>query len=318
VEQSLMPARWTPDSRHTNPTRQRGRRLIRLPNRHEPDAQARAIPLRDNAMLLDAEELIEQAYFFRTLRERLTQNIPAQEVLVSVRDEILATTRLPIAIEFLNAELRHAGVMGPAMERLNHYFTPFQAFIVGQAEEAGSKFSTELALSVLEREADYKARGATRPGLFTFQFETLCRNRLGYDQGLHMMADDPLYDEPWHSWIRKLPSQLGVVDFGDLVYARSEYAQMERRRRQPDSLPKHPVLFGEKEGRIAKANHGKDPLYLFAALQRQLGYPAVPRPSPPDSAINLVASLDRKVQQLEVRLKLVEGELRGDLDISQF
>ena len=38
-----------------------------------------------------------------------------------------------------------------------------------------------------------------------------------------------------------------------------------------------PPLFGEKEGKIAKASRGRDPLFLFAALQRQLGYPEVPR-----------------------------------------
>ena len=93
---------------------------------------------------------------------------------------------------------------------------------------------------------------------------------------------------------------------------------MELRRRDPEHTPKHPVLFGEKEGRIAKANHGKDPLYFFAALQRQLGYPAVPRPTPSDPTANLLQVLDRKLQQLEIRLKLFEGEIKGDLDLSQF
>jgi hypothetical protein len=267
---------------------------------------------------LEPEEYVEQAYFFRTLRERIAQSMPTQEILSRVRDEILATTRLPMAIDFLNAELKHAGVMGPAMQRLGHYFTPFQAFVMNQAESEQARLSTELAMAVLEREADYKARGPTRAGLFSYQFETLCRNRLGYDQGLHNMAQDPAYDESWRSWIRKLPAQLGVVDFADLLYARSEFAQLERRRRNPDALPKDPVLFGEKEGRIAKANHGKDPLFLFAALQRHLGYPAVPRPSPADQAGNAVMALDRKLQALEIRLKLIESEMKGDLDISQF
>jgi RNAse (barnase) inhibitor barstar len=267
---------------------------------------------------LGAEEYIEQSYFFRTLRERLAQNMPTQESLARVRDEILATTRLPMAIEFLNAELKHTGVMGPAMQQLGHYFTPFQAFVMGQAETEGAKFSMELALSVLEREAEYKARGPTPPGLFSFQFETLCRNRLGYDLGLHRMAEDPAYDDSWRAWIRRLPAQLGVIDFADLLYARSEFAQIELRRRNADAKPKNPVLFGEKEGRIAKANHGKDPLYLFAALQRQLGYPAVPRPTPLDPTANLILVLDRKMQQIEARLKIIEGEMKGELDIAQF
>ena len=271
-----------------------------------------------NTSVLETEEYIEQAYFFRTLRERLGQNMPTQEILARVRDEILATTRLPMAIDFLNAELKHAGVIGPAMERISHYFTPYQAFVIGQSETEVSKFSMELALAVLEREADYKARGPTKPGLFTYQFESLCRNRLGYDAGLHRMADDPMFDEDWRAWIRKLPGQLGVVDFADLLYARSEFAHAEQRRRNPDYTPKHPPLFGEREGRIAKASHGKDPLYLFAALQRQLGYPIVPRPTPADPTANLLLVLDRKLQQFEARLKLIEGELKGELDLSQF
>jgi hypothetical protein len=204
------------------------------------------------------------------------------------------------------------------MERIGHYFTLYQAFVMGQSETESSKFSTELALAVLEREADYKARGPTKAGLFTYQFETLCRNRLGYDAGLQSMAGDPMYDEDWRTWIRKLPGQLGAVDFSDLLYARSEFAMIEARRRNPDYEAKHTVLFGEKEGRIAKANHGRDPLFLFAALHRQLGYPIVPRPTPPDPTANLVQVLDRKLQQFEARLKLLEGELKGDLDLSQF
>jgi hypothetical protein len=115
-----------------------------------------------------------------------------------------------------------------------------------------------------------------------------------------------------------LPGQLGVVDFSDLLYARSDFAHIEMRRRNPDYTPKHTVLFDEREGRIAKANHGKDPLFFFAALQRQLGYPIVPRPTPPDPTANLLQVLDRRLQQFEAKLKLLEGEIKGDLDLSQF
>ncbi len=272
----------------------------------------------ETANLLGTEDHIEQAYFFRTLRDRIAQNMPTQEVLARVRDEILTTTRLPMAIDFLAAELKHAGVMGPAMERLSHYFTPFQAFVFSQSETEGSKLSTEMALAVLEREADYKARGATPAGLFIYQFETLCRTRLGYDVGLEKMAGDPMFNDDWRPWIRKLRIQLGVVDFADLLYARSEFAVLQLRRRNGDYQPKHPVLFGEREGRIARANRGKDPLLFFAALQRQLGYPIVPRPTPADQTGNLLQSLDRKILQLEARLKIVESEVKGELDISQF
>jgi hypothetical protein len=86
---------------------------------------------------LGREEYVEQAHFFRALAERLEVNVPAQEVLASVREEVLATTKLPLAIEFLLGELRHEGVLGPAVARLPHYFTPFQAVTIRFARWAG-------------------------------------------------------------------------------------------------------------------------------------------------------------------------------------
>ena len=46
--------------------------------------------------MLSREEYIEQAYFFRTLRERLGENLPAQEILTQIHEELLSTTRLPL------------------------------------------------------------------------------------------------------------------------------------------------------------------------------------------------------------------------------
>ena len=55
--------------------------------------------------LLDREEYIEQAHFFRVFAERLRENIPSQEILVTVQEEILSTTKLPMAIDFLRSEI---------------------------------------------------------------------------------------------------------------------------------------------------------------------------------------------------------------------
>ncbi len=93
------------------------------------------------------------------------------------------------------------------------------------------------------------------------------------------MAADPFYTEDWQDYILTLRSRLGDVDFADLIFVRSEYFVKERTRLNPDFVPKFPPLFGEKEGKIARANRGRDPMYLFSALQRQLGYPEVPRPA---------------------------------------
>ena len=48
---------------------------------------------------------------------------------------------------------------------------------------------------MLEREAEYRGQGASPQGIFLYQFETLCRNRLGYDRGLEAIAADSIFDE---------------------------------------------------------------------------------------------------------------------------
>ena len=52
--------------------------------------------------------------------------IPTQVVLASIHEEILAITRLPMAIQFLTTELKHSGVLASGFARLPHYFKPFQ------------------------------------------------------------------------------------------------------------------------------------------------------------------------------------------------
>jgi hypothetical protein len=101
-----------------------------------------------------------------------------------------------------------------------------------------------------------------------------------------------------------------------------EYWRIERRdaelagRAAP--APDRPLLFGEKEGRIARANRGKDPLFFFAALQRQLSYPEVPRPPRPRPADDSPALLARRLERVEMRIKLLEEEGRGGIDLSRF
>jgi len=271
-----------------------------------------------NGKPLDREEYIEQAYFFRTLRERLAASVPTQEVLERIDQEILSTTRLPYAVQFLAAEIKHTGLLSSGFARLPHYFTPFQAFIVRGTEEEARRFQIDLALLVLEREAEYRAGQPTLPGLFVYQFEVLSRNRLGYDEGLTAMAADPFYDRDWSEYLDFVRRQVGLVDFADLIYARSELYVREQRRGDPGYEPPLPPLFGEKEGKIARANHGRDPLYLFAALQRQLNYPEVPRPKSRDEQGGRLEALQAQLRELEKRLRLLEGEVRGKVDLSEF
>lgn len=262
--------------------------------------------------ILEREEYIEQAYFYRTLNERMQQGMSTQELLAAVRQELLATSKLPLALDFLRTELKHTGGFATAMARMDHYFTAFQTFVIREAERQEGRFDFRIALEILEREAKYRSENATRQGIFFFQFEALCRNRLGYDAGLEAMAADPIYDEGWSQWILTVRRQVGLIDLADMVYVRSEYYRMTH-----EDMDKA-VLFGEKEGKIALANRRKDPIYLFSALARHLGYPSVPRPKPPTDEENLVPLLRQRIERLEMRVRLMEEELRGGINLAKF
>jgi hypothetical protein len=266
----------------------------------------------------DRDECIEQAYFFRTLRERVQAENAAQDVLQSVAEEVLTTTRLPMAIQFLATEMKHTGQLATGFAKLPHYFTPFQRFVVRQSEEDKRKFPFLVALQVLEREATYKAGTPTHAGLFVYQFEAITRNKLGYGDGLVAMSEEPFYPPEWRENANIVRRQIGIVEFAELVYLRSEQYLIDRRREHPDYSPSLPPLFGEKEGKIAKASRGRDPLFLFAALQRQLGYPEVPRPARKDDAGVKVEQLERKVKELDTRVRILEAEARGTFDPTQF
>jgi len=268
--------------------------------------------------VLDREEYIEQAYFFRTLRERLEYKMPTQQILDHLPQEILSTTRLPMAVQFIASELKHTGLLSSGFSKLPHYFTPFQAFVMHNTEDEKKKFSIEIGMLILEREALYRAGTPTPQGLFVFEFEALSRNRLGYDEGLRCMQQDAFFDDAWRGYLDMVWRQVGVVDFADLLYVRSELYVTDQRRLDPGYAPPVPALFGEKEGKIAKANRGRDPLYLFAALQRQLGYPEVPRSRPKEDPLVQVEALKAKIRELETRLKLLESEVKGRIDLSEF
>jgi hypothetical protein len=269
--------------------------------------------------MLEREEYIEQAHLFRTLSERLPENVPMQELLDHVKQEILSTTRLPLAIDFLLTELRHIGMMSTAMERLPHYFTPFQTYVMREAEAERGRFDLRIAVDILRHEAEYRAKSPVPQAMFMFQFECLCRNRLKYDPGLGAVAGDLIYDDAWRQWINELRLRIGMVDFADMIYVRSQFNVVHRTRPgEPPPEPEKPILFSEKEGKIAWANRRKDPLYLFAALQRHLGYPVVPRPKRPDESLNLLPLLNLQVQRMEARIKLLEDEARGGIDITKF
>jgi hypothetical protein len=289
---------------------------------------------------LPREEYIEQAHFFSVLAQRMAENSPAQEILDAMREEVLATTKLPMAIDFLLSELRHQGSFAPGMQKLSHYFTPFQCYVMSEAENDRRRFDLRIGLLVLAREAKYRAaEHVSRQGLFVYQFETLCRNRLSYDQGIEAMSHDPSFDETWREWILTVRRQIGLVELADLIYVRSDFYVLQEQRAGRSPTPvedtestglrsslrdgarqpaRNFVLFGVQEGRIAWANRKKDPLLLFAALHRHLDYPEVPRSERVDPEERLLPVLARRLEQVEARLRLLEEEQRGGIDLTRF
>ena len=266
--------------------------------------------------VLAVEEYVEQAYLFKALMERTSADEPLQDLLGYLREEVLATTKLPMAVDFLLAEVKQLGTMASAMKRIAHYFTPFQCFLVASAEEDHSRFQMETALHLLYHDAQLRSEQANHVSMFFHQFETLCRNSLDYDLGLQAIAVDPIYDEVWQKWILEIRHKLGIVDIADLVYLHSEHYMASKRE---DDEPCDPLLFGEKEGRIALANRTKETHYLFLALQRQLGYPPIPQPKKIDRDRELVPKLKQMIERLEVRVKLLEDEQRNQgIDLSRF
>ncbi|PQO42527.1 hypothetical protein [Blastopirellula marina] len=268
---------------------------------------------------LEVEEYIEQRHFFEGLQSGLDDNRPMQEILKSVRDEILVTTKLPLAIDFMASELKHSGLFHPAMKRLGHYFTGFQTFIIESSEDERGKFDFLAGLEILKLEVKLRAEHATPQSLFLFQFETVCRHRLKYDPAFVAMAQDPMYNEDWQRFLEINRRRIGLIDIADMIYLRSQhYITQQTRRGAKLPGPDFPPLFGEREGRIALANRNRDPMLLFSALQRQLGYPKVPLKRKVDEASFLIPQMMRRMERMEARIKLLEDEGRGGIDLTKF
>lgn len=266
--------------------------------------------------MLPIDEYIEQAFFFKAFLEAVENGVATQEFLHTIRNELLTTTQLPLAIDFLLTDMKHTGILSSAMSHIRHYFTPFQAFVIAESEREEGRFDFHIALKILAKEAEYRSKSPAIQGLFFYQFETICRNRLGYDKGLDILSQDDLYNHDWKDWLTILRKQIGLVDLAEMIFYRSEYYRIKAGTdKKKENIP---ILFGEREGRIAFATRRKDPVHLFSALSRHLGYPEVPRHKRAAEEENIVPILQRRIEHLENRLQLFEEELRGGINLNRF
>jgi hypothetical protein len=274
--------------------------------------------------LLPTDEYIEQAHLFASLAKQVSVEPelqqPLQILLQWLKQEVLATAKLPLAIDYMIAELKHVGTIGTAFAKLPHYFAAFQTYLITEAESESGRFDIWQAFRILEQDALLRAKGTSPNAMFFFQFETLCRNRLSYDHGIGAMSRDRFYDPVWAEWILTVRHKIGIVDLTDLVYVHSRhYVENESRRLGSDVEEPKPLLFSEKEGRVALANRQKEPLFFFSSLQRHLGIPASPQPPKPTESSRLLPKVVRDLERLEVRIRLLEDEQRQKgIDLSQF
>ena len=269
------------------------------------------------------------------LGERLRENMPAQEILGIVREEILATTKLPMAIDFMLAELRHLGAFSARpWSGCTHYFTPFQCFVMQEAE------NDTAAVRPARRARNPRPRGRVprrgrRRGRACSSTSSKCSAATGWatTRGWRPSPATRRIDETWRNWILTVRRQIGMVDLADLIFVHSEFyheRKPQRRAGRPRPSADAPHGRGARPRAFRRCSAsrkaaspgpigGKDPLLLFAALHRQLGYPEAPRAAaggPRGAACCrrwLAGSNSSKR-----RLKLVEEEQRGGINLEQF
>ena len=270
--------------------------------------------------VLDRDEYVEQAYFFRVFRERLADNLPAQDILTRVHEELLSSTRLPYAVQFLVAELKHSGLLANGFcetAALLHSVPGVRRS--GRPRTRRSGFRCRRPCSSWNARRSSRPRSPTKPGLFIYQFETIARNRLGYLDGTAAVAADPIYDADWRAFIGGLPRQVGDIDFADLVYLRSELYRAGAAARE-SVLRAVAAAAVRREG--GEDRQGEPQPRPAVSLRRA---PATTRVSRSATLLRSATTarskwekLETKLRELETRLKLAEGELRGNVDLSQF
>ena len=173
---------------------------------------------------LEREEYIEQAYLFRTLRERIEQGIATQDLLASIREEILSTTKLPMAVDFLSAELRHQGRFRRGHAKAQPLFTPVSGV---RRRRSGSRAR--------------QIRSAAGPGNLPAQRRTIaptrrCRKESSCSSSSRSHGTDlattaackPLptircSTSVRAEWILTVRRQIGLVDFAEMIYVRSQH-----------------------------------------------------------------------------------------------
>ena len=146
------------------------------------------------------------------------------------------------------------------MSRLSHYFLLIRPLSFNRLKMIAVDSTCKLPwLSCNRRQISYRIR---RPRSFSINSRRL--RRLPFDR-TSAMAKDPIFDPDWSEWIYIVRRQVGIVDLADLIFG-------ERSLFRAVSATWPKVMRSLATKRADRWAIGTNPLLLFAALQRHLGY----------------------------------------------
>ena len=211
-------------------------------------------------------------------------------------------------------------MMSSAMTRLGHYFHPFQTYVIAEAESERGRFDLRIALQLLQPEADYRPEGADATGIVPVPVRIAVPQspeiRYGPDGRSPAIPSTTSHGE--HGFSGADGRSAWSISptwstFGASIFSRGG----SNSRRKRIAGIRTPILFGEKEGKIAFANRQRDPLYLFSALQRHLGYPAVPRLEGIEEPDETCKASPAGLNGPNCGCKLLEEEQRGGIDLNK-
>jgi len=127
--------------------------------------------------MLDREEYIEQAYFFRALRERIEESMPMQQSRTDPRRDPV-DHRLPMAFANSSRPSEAHGLLIFRIRAVAALLTSFQSFVCGRTETRNfASASRWPAHPWSVRRSTYPA-SPTQPG-FSSTVRDISRNRLG-------------------------------------------------------------------------------------------------------------------------------------------
>ena len=132
------------------------------------------------------------------------------------------------------------------------------------------------------------------------------------------MAADPFYTEDWTDYILTLRTRLGDVDFADLIFVRSEQFVRERRRLNPDFVPKFPDPLRREGGEDRPSQpRARSDVPLRAPYSASSDTPRSLDRAGPTSSRPACCSSSKRSPSSKTGSRSAESDLQQDVDLAQ-